>query len=87
MEHVVPVVITPIFKATAEELFCAWTDPGIISQWLFNGENSKIESVEMDAVGGPRDRRSGLAADVFTAHHGSAEPLASTASRMDRKAR
>jgi len=45
--------ISLVYKATADELFCAWTDPAIMSQWLFKGDDSEIESVEADvAVGG-----------------------------------
>jgi uncharacterized protein YndB with AHSA1/START domain len=46
-------VIALVFRASAEELFCAWTDPAIMSQWLFKGDNSEIESIDIDlSVGG-----------------------------------
>jgi uncharacterized protein YndB with AHSA1/START domain len=47
-------VITPVFQVPAEKLFCAWTDPAIISQWLFKGEDSEIVKADLDLVVGGR---------------------------------
>ena len=47
-------VITPVFQVPAEKLFCAWTDPAIVSQWLFKGDDSEIVKVELDLVAGGR---------------------------------
>ncbi len=45
--------ISLVFKATADELFCAWTDPAIMSRWLFKGDDSEIANIDADvAVGG-----------------------------------
>jgi len=46
-------VITPVFSSSAEDLFSAWTDPAVMRQWLFKGDDSEIESIAIDlAVGG-----------------------------------
>ena len=47
-------VITPVFQVPAEKLFCAWTDPAIVSQWLFRGDDSEIVKVELDLIAGGR---------------------------------
>lgn len=47
-------VITPVFQVPAEKLFCAWTDPAIISRWLFKGDHSEIVKVELDLTAGGR---------------------------------
>ncbi|HKS18797.1 MAG TPA: SRPBCC family protein [Bradyrhizobium sp.] len=47
-------VITPVFQVPAEKLFCAWTDPAIIRQWLFKGDDSEIVRVELDLKAGGR---------------------------------
>ena len=45
--------ITLIFKATAEELFSAWTEPELVRQWLFKGDDSQSVTADIDlAVGG-----------------------------------
>src|SRR4051812_31586783 len=46
--------ISLVFQATAEELFCAWTDPAVMSQWLFKGDDSEIENIEIDVAVGER---------------------------------
>jgi len=45
--------ITPVFQVPAEKLFCAWTDPLLVSKWLFKGDDSEIVKVDLDlSVGG-----------------------------------
>jgi uncharacterized protein YndB with AHSA1/START domain len=47
------VVITPLFNAQADDLFDAWTNPAIMRDWLFKGDDSEIENINLDlAVGG-----------------------------------
>ena len=46
-------IITTFFKAHAEDLFRAWTDPILMKQWLFKLGNSEIATVEVSLeVGG-----------------------------------
>ncbi len=46
--------ITLIFKATAEELFSAWTEPELVSQWLFKGDDSESVNADIDPTVGGR---------------------------------
>ena len=46
--------ITPVFQVPAERLFCAWTDPLLISKWLFKGDDSEIARVDLDLTVGGR---------------------------------
>jgi uncharacterized protein YndB with AHSA1/START domain len=43
-----PIVITPLFNTHADALFDAWTDPAIMRNWLFKGDRSEIEHIEVD---------------------------------------
>ena len=45
--------ITLIFKATAEQLFAAWTEPALVEQWLFKDANSESVTADIDLNGGP----------------------------------
>jgi uncharacterized protein YndB with AHSA1/START domain len=46
-------MISLVFKATADQLFGAWTDPAIMSRWLFKGNDSDIANIDADvSVGG-----------------------------------
>lgn len=40
--------LTPIFSASPEQLFNAWTQPSLMSQWLFKGDASRIERIDID---------------------------------------
>jgi len=54
LEGYLVLVITPVFQVPAGKLFCAWTDPAIIAQWLFKGDDSEIVKVDLDLVVGGR---------------------------------
>ena len=48
-----PVHITPIYQASAERLFEAWTKPDLMRLWLFKSPTNTIERIEQDlSVGG-----------------------------------
>lgn len=40
------------FKATADELFSAWTEPEFVSQWLFKGDGEAVDTNIDLTVGG-----------------------------------
>src|SRR5579871_3922168 len=52
------------FEATPERLFDAWTDPQLVTRWLFTGPTSESHSAQLDVrVGGQwtiTDRRDGV---------------------------
>jgi uncharacterized protein YndB with AHSA1/START domain len=49
-----PVHLNPIYKASAERLFDAWTSPRLMREWLFKGPINRIEHIERNlVVGGP----------------------------------
>lgn len=48
-----PVIITLDFQTPAATLFDAWTNPAVMRHWLFKGDHSEIESIDLDlTVGG-----------------------------------
>jgi uncharacterized protein YndB with AHSA1/START domain len=47
-----PVHLNPIYKASAERLFEAWTSPRLMREWLFKGPINRIEHIERDLVVG-----------------------------------
>jgi uncharacterized protein YndB with AHSA1/START domain len=48
-----PVHLTPIYQASAERLFNAWTDPDLMRLWLFKSETNTIERIDRElSVGG-----------------------------------
>ena len=48
-----PVHLTPIYQASAERLFNAWTDPDLMRLWLFKSQTNTIERIDQDlSVGG-----------------------------------
>jgi uncharacterized protein YndB with AHSA1/START domain len=46
--------LTPVFQVPPDRLFAAWTDPVVISKWLFRGEDSEIVRVTLDLTVGGR---------------------------------
>ena len=46
--------LTPIFHVSAEGMFDAWTEPALISKWLFKGDDSEIVNVDLDLTVGGR---------------------------------
>jgi uncharacterized protein YndB with AHSA1/START domain len=46
--------ITLIFKATAVQLFAAWTEPELVEQWLFKDADSECVTADIDLTVGGR---------------------------------
>jgi uncharacterized protein YndB with AHSA1/START domain len=46
--------LTPIYRASAERLFDAWTKPELMRLWLFKSANGRLSRVEQNLVIGGR---------------------------------
>ena len=64
-----PLHLTPMFSASPERLFDAWTQPDLVERWLFKSDNNSIERVTIDLKCGGKfsilERADGETVDHF----------------------